>query len=467
MRARWTDEDVAAVEALLAAAKGRRTARTLDVAAVQACVEEALASRYGIAWRHGGEAGDARALTTVCLAVVDRDAVTVGIAAAHAQDVTPARAFDDLPRWERFDEAANVPACRAWAGRGRPDRVRLQAEAPEPRRELEARLLQAVLAAPLDEGPRQVLADWWLERGDPRGQFVTLQLAREALAPGEPQATALARQEAELLEAHGDAWLRGALPFVRARFRGGFVEEVTLIDAAGLDALDALMAFEPVTRLVCLTPRRIDVPRLAAASWVSRLRTLAFEAWQGGASALRTSGLAQLLASRELHSLESLRFDAQDLGDAGLRLLIKEGRAVVPRLRALEFCGDDVGEEALRELLSSRFGLSLERLSLANSLRRPSVARVFAQLGEGGALRELDLTGNRLGPGEGLALASSARLAALRRLVVRSNELGDVGVQALLESPALRGLTGLDVSLNGHGRAVEAQLARRFLQRRG
>jgi uncharacterized protein (TIGR02996 family) len=79
-----------------------------------------------------------------------------------------------------------------------------------------------VWEAPKDLARRQVLADVLLERGDPRGEFISLQLAG---ASRDRQRT--------LLKAHGHAWL-GALDDVvewkksPPVFEQGFVTEVTL-----------------------------------------------------------------------------------------------------------------------------------------------------------------------------------------------------------------------------------------------
>ena len=63
-------------------------------------------------------------------------------------------------------------------------------------------LLDAVLQEPREQGHRHVYADFLLARGDPRGEFIALQLAEEL----EPSARARARAR-ELLGAHGRAWL--------------------------------------------------------------------------------------------------------------------------------------------------------------------------------------------------------------------------------------------------------------------
>lgn len=93
-------------------------------------------------------------------------------------------------------------------------------------------LLAAVYANPDDDVPRQIYADFLLERGDPRGEFIALQLqrARDA-APSE--------REKELLKKHGQQWL-GALAIVlrwgksyaATEFARGFVSVADFIDHA-------------------------------------------------------------------------------------------------------------------------------------------------------------------------------------------------------------------------------------------
>lgn len=47
----------------------------------------------------------------------------------------------------------------------------------------QAGLLAAIARAPDDVAPRQVFADWLMERNDPRGEFIRAQLAGEAVSP--------------------------------------------------------------------------------------------------------------------------------------------------------------------------------------------------------------------------------------------------------------------------------------------
>jgi uncharacterized protein (TIGR02996 family) len=90
-------------------------------------------------------------------------------------------------------------------------------------RETEAALLAAIHAAPGDTGPRAIYADWLQERGDPRGEFIALQLAH----PGQvPQPIALRLRE--LLAQHRSKWLGELEPYIKyERWRGGFLDVAT------------------------------------------------------------------------------------------------------------------------------------------------------------------------------------------------------------------------------------------------
>jgi uncharacterized protein (TIGR02996 family) len=76
------------------------------------------------------------------------------------------------------------------------------------------RIFEAVYEAPDDDAPRWALAKRLKRRGDPRAEFIELQLdaAREGMASRESRA----RQKA-LLRHHGDAWLEPLKGVVRKR----------------------------------------------------------------------------------------------------------------------------------------------------------------------------------------------------------------------------------------------------------
>src|SRR6476659_1135869 len=84
----------------------------------------------------------------------------------------------------------------------------------------ESALLAAIRAAPEDDAPRLVYADWLDEHGQPeRAEFIRVQieLARR-------DAPALRRRQAELLAEHHDAFAGPlAAPGLRYVFRRGFI----------------------------------------------------------------------------------------------------------------------------------------------------------------------------------------------------------------------------------------------------
>jgi uncharacterized protein (TIGR02996 family) len=93
-------------------------------------------------------------------------------------------------------------------------------------RDLE-QLYAAVFAAPADDGPRLVLADALQEAGDPRGEFISLQLQH-------PRAQRSERRMQKLLERHRAAFLRGLQSAVMPdtqmqRWERGFLSEASVV----------------------------------------------------------------------------------------------------------------------------------------------------------------------------------------------------------------------------------------------
>lgn len=88
-------------------------------------------------------------------------------------------------------------------------------------------LYSAVFAATADDGPRLVLADALQERGDPRGEFISLQLQR-------PRAQRSERRMEKLLERHRADFLRGlasaiSRPDPHQRWERGFLSEASAV----------------------------------------------------------------------------------------------------------------------------------------------------------------------------------------------------------------------------------------------
>lgn len=106
----------------------------------------------------------------------------------------------------------------------------------------EAALLAAVHASPADDAPRRVFADFLQERGDPRGEFITLQLADDADSK---------KRAEKLLKTHGKNWLDGLTIVKTPRFERGFLSsaKVTFKTQREAEQFGALPAWATVERL--------------------------------------------------------------------------------------------------------------------------------------------------------------------------------------------------------------------------
>lgn len=101
-------------------------------------------------------------------------------------------------------------------------------------------MLEAILAAPDDDTPRLVYADWLTERRSPLGEFITLQVSRAGKRP-----TKDARErESQLLASHRQALLG---PFDGVMAKNGLVfERGFLVEGIAVKPLPA----HPLTRLL-------------------------------------------------------------------------------------------------------------------------------------------------------------------------------------------------------------------------
>ncbi len=247
-------------------------------------------------------------------------------------------------------------------------------------------LLDAVIAAPGDDDPRLVYADWLMEQNDPRGELISVQIAL-AKSGLDPRRRKLWRaRSAELLAAHQQTWSKPAIDVTRLwSFRRGFIDEVSAEAPTFVrDAGKELMLVEPV-RTLRLNQLNADRARaLAAAPWLARIRQL------------------------ELTG---------EIGDDGLAAILNGGHTRELRILNLHGCG-----------LGPRAGTVLARWS--------------------GKLERLALNGNAIGDDGLRALADAACLSECVALYLTGTEISDEGVTALAASPNLTNLKTLSLNFN-------------------
>lgn len=337
-------------------------------------------------------------------------------------------------------------------------------------------LFQAILAAPDDDAPRLVYADWLDEAGDPdRAEFVRVQCRLARLPFYEPDHPGLRDRAAELYVRHMAEWQFDWLP-PRQVFRRGFVEEVTL--RADLFARHARALFEqtplgavhftdgprypswrwdPVAALQGVgfagepwgpaedaLGRGLEWPRLkwfraanapASAQFLRALGRPALEALELAAPNFGGFDPASIFVTADLRTIRTLRYDVPDdtpysdrLRARGVRILVEAG---LP-LRRLDLGGQAVGDAGLSHLSRSA---DLEELSLARN-----------EVGQIGTTGVEDL-------------CASPHLTGLRVLDLSANPLGPAGVRELAAWPGLRRLRWLDLSNCGLTAAAGRPLA--------
>jgi uncharacterized protein (TIGR02996 family) len=337
--------------------------------------------------------------------------------------------------------------------------------------------LQRIRAYPDDDMPRLIYADWLDERGDPRGEFIRIQIALARWSPrnsfsglGEEAASAdskmwlapsaeeqqryaeLRRREFLLLSQHREEWLAPFRGWTSGEeFRRGFVESVKITARAFLSHAPRLFALTPLRHVQILD---LDhwAEALAACPFLDRLDALTIHAQYCGPSLA-----AALASSPYLNHLRKLRLSRNRLGDEGL---VELSRRVWPALEELDLSDNGLSSAAADHLQQSRAFPRLRRLQLRDNDLGPNGA---FHLAEGPLLRQLHFLGlasNRLGQ-----LRIPRPLCCLFRvphLDLAENELTAESLHSVLVSsaaPNIFPVRFLDLSRNPLGDAGAVVLA--------
>ena len=318
--------------------------------------------------------------------------------------------------------------------------------------------LTAIAAAPDDDGPRLIYADYLDEADDPRGDLIRVQIALAKLPPFDPRRPDLARAEVRLLDRFADLW---AAPFrglaTGPVFRRGFVEEVKVTARQFLAHPNELFRAGPI-RHVHLLDGSSHIAAALASSHLARLAGLTVYAQY-----LREPLADAIAASPHLSGLRTLHLGRNHIGDTGVRRL---RGATLAGLDDLDLSENELTDDAADRLSAGQFP-QLTRLELAgNALTATGAARLATMprlerlglatnrvggRGLGASLARiamLDLAGNGL-TGDDVAGLLAEPTAGVRELDLSHNRLGDDGVRTLAEAPSAEGLRGLRLAGNG------------------
>ncbi|MEN0065287.1 MAG: TIGR02996 domain-containing protein [Myxococcota bacterium] len=291
-------------------------------------------------------------------------------------------------------------------------------------------LRKRILDAPDDPDPWRVLGDWLQQRGDPRGEFIRVQLALEDPLIDPATRRSLQGKERALLNAHEREWL-GPLgdplfankdqPLsARWGFRRGFLHTLDLVNAMP-DVVAGLVA----------SPDR------------DLLRSLSVE------YAFEENEVLEPLVNVNFPSVVAFRFGdgTGSLREEGLAGVIAGG---MPRLRALTVSGRRVDTKSLFSLKAP----DLEELDV--SCAHEHATKALAKNPSFANLERLALAPHALEPGDDESgylplsavrdIARSPHLQAIGQLSLWQSSAGDAGVAELLRSGMLARLHILNLS---------------------
>jgi len=374
-------------------------------------------------------------------------------------------------------------------------------------------LLAAVLAAPDDDAPRLVYADWLDEHGRPdRAAFIRLQVELARVPAYDPLREVLSRKAGRLLDLHQDEWL-AELPDIPGvtwgAFERGFVASVSVRSISEFDRVAAhVWAAAPVDTIEFLDPgrlgrtrqyagvRKVRLQQLPSLRWLedfgdsafaSTVRSLdltALELENDGPTILaQANALGRLLelilddnlvGVRGIQALARARFRLTRLSVRGMRgadaysndpAVRSEGVAILAAshrfrdLESLDLSGNEIEDDALATLVQSPHLLNLRELVLANNELTDVGLEVLADEGWEIRLANLDLSGNPIGDGGVAHLADAEVLGELARLSLQQCEMGSRGARELAGAYWFGGLRALNLNGNSIGRAGAAALA--------
>jgi len=292
----------------------------------------------------------------------------------------------------------------------------------------EAALLAAIVAAPEDDAPRLVYADWLMQRGDPWGELIVAQceLSRYQTPRRrwDERAHALIARIDELQPA------RFPEDGIVRNFDRGFCTEIDLRtgDLAVITGPEYALLDSIIART---TPAKLDAlahwPRLGE---LAKLRI----ASEADAPPIREPALRVVEAARSIRHLSLSRVDVTR---ADLEAIFALPQAA--RLQTFEVTANDSLAGAVGDLRWPH----LEALDVAAcQLRRSDIAELLANETLRG-LRELDISFNSIHDPELAHVLARVPWSRLERLGLLGNPIGADGIDRLAASPALKTLTQL------------------------
>ncbi len=305
----------------------------------------------------------------------------------------------------------------------------------------EQAFLEMIRRQPGSRIHRLPYADWLTDQGDPRGEFIYLQVQAQRLPRDSPRRLDLEARASDLLLVHESAWLGPLLGAIANwEWRGGLLNWVTVTTEVFLANAEHWLPASPVLG-VHLRKARPHIRSLARCKQLAHLSGLYL-----GGNDLTDDDLEVLLRSPHLRRIRSLYLHSNVLRQRGVEVLASTPN--LPRLRELSLGNNHLGDEAVAVLADSPHLGRLRHLNLMlASLGEPGL-RTLAHSALLSRLRVLMLGSNLLPGGSLATLVRSPGFANLLVLGFVMNQQNDADLAALADSPSASGLRFL--SLNGY-----------------
>jgi uncharacterized protein (TIGR02996 family) len=223
-------------------------------------------------------------------------------------------------------------------------------------------LLAAIAANPEDDTVRLAFADFVEENGDPlRAEFIRVQVELSRANTNDHARRALVLRNRFFLNNYTASWQRELphLPGIEwGDFNRGLVEEVQAKTESAIVRNAATIFAEPAIHIIRLS-RLNEAHELAALPELSRVRSLRLIAARAAFHVLE-----ELFASPYLNNLAVLDLHANNMADAGARVL---ARSPLPALVELWLGSNAIGNEGGRALASSTQFQQLRLLDLRHN----------------------------------------------------------------------------------------------------
>lgn len=316
--------------------------------------------------------------------------------------------------------------------------VEIVPKKPVPPSPLQKSLEAALVADPDDLAAHSAYADYLIEQGDPRGEFIQVQLALEDESRTPAERKELQKQEKALLKQHRHVWLGAELA---KYFIDGFDEDISEMAEGGTARgrfgyargwLDSLTVFDLSSPLIAALARALEL-RL--------LRELSVDDFYYADD----PDLSVLGRSPHLGNLRVLRLDGRGPnGESAVSLIRK-----LPRLEELQLMIRDVDARALFGLKT----LTRLRVLVLHHLTDYPMEKLAANPAFA-ALTRLDLWPHAQEPGDReaylrlpqlRAVVRSPHLGNLTHLEWRVSDIGDAGCQEIVSSGVLKRLKVLEL----------------------